>query len=79
MTLSEFWAAVDAVYGSTLGRSLTADLYIPALGSTSVEALERGRAPMEVWAALVEDTGRGEEARWVHRRDTRARRRTALR
>ena len=41
MTLSEFWDAVDEVFGATLGRSLTADLYLPALRATCVEALVR--------------------------------------
>ena len=49
MTLSEFWDAVDEVFGTTLGRSLTADLYLPALRATCVEALEQGMSPDEVW------------------------------
>ena len=52
MTLSEFWDAVDEVFGATLGRSLTADLYLPALRATCVEALEQGISPDEVWGSL---------------------------
>lgn len=69
MKTSEFWNALEAVYGPSLGRSLVVDLYLPTLRSTSSRALESGVDPELVWAALVEETGAGEEARWVHRRD----------
>ena len=69
MKNSEFWNALEAVYGPSLGRSLVVDLYLPPLRATSVEALEAGVEPELVWSALVEETGAGEEARWVHRRD----------
>ncbi|MCI1641235.1 MAG: DUF3046 domain-containing protein [Actinomyces sp.] len=68
MTLSEFWDALERVFGSVLGRSLVADLYLPGLRATAQEALDAGRAPDEVWEALVRESGRGEEARWAHRR-----------
>lgn len=69
MKLSEFWNALETVYGPALGRSLVVDLYLPVLGSTASEALAAGRDPDAVWEALVAETGKGEEARWVHRRD----------
>ena len=68
MWLSEFWDALDEVYGPSLGRSLAQDLYLPApIGATAAEALDRGDEPDDVWAAFVVETGR-EDARWVHRR-----------
>lgn len=69
MKLSEFWNALETVYGPALGRSLVVDLYLPVLGSTASEALAAGQDPDAVWAALVVETGKGDEARWVHRRD----------
>lgn len=73
MTLSEFWDALETVFGPALGRSLVRDLHLPALGATAQEALDAGRPPDEVWAALVAETDAGEEARWVHRRARRRR------
>ena len=58
MTLSEFWDAVDDVFGATLGRSLTADLYLPSLRGSCAEALDRGVSPA---------------VRWVHRLDAKER------
>ncbi len=74
MKASEFWEAVDAVYGPALGRSYVSDLHIPGIGGTCAEALERGSAPLEVWHALVEETGAGEQAKWFHRLDAKQRR-----
>ncbi|MDC4233051.1 DUF3046 domain-containing protein [Actinomyces sp. B33] len=73
MKLSEFWEAVDAVFGPVLGRSYVRDLYLPGLRSTAAEALAAGEAPDVVWGALVDETGAGQEARWVHRIDPRER------
>ncbi|MDO4243350.1 MAG: DUF3046 domain-containing protein [Actinomyces sp.] len=71
MRHSEFWHAVDEVFGPAYGRSLTQDLVLPALGSTCVEALEAGVAPGEVWHALCDETEVGDADRWVHRADGR--------
>lgn len=71
---SEFWNAVDAVFGQTLGRSLVADLYLPSIGGTAEEGIDRGVAPVDIWHALVDETQVGEEARWVHRMDAKERR-----
>lgn len=68
MKLSEFWDALEAVYGPALGRSLVVDLHLPEVGATAREALDAGVDPDTVWVALVEETGKGEEARWAHRR-----------
>ena len=69
MKTSEFWSALDAVFGETLGRSLASDLYLPAFGGTAVEALNRGVAPIEVWMSFVDESGASEDARWIHRMD----------
>lgn len=74
MKFSEFFEAVDAVYGSALGRSYVADLYIPSIEGTCAQALERGIAPQKVWHALVEETGVDERAKWFHRLDAKGRR-----
>ena len=71
MTESEFWDALEKVFGSALGRSLASDLHLPALGGTASEALAAGAKPIEVWNELVDASGRGEDARWVHRRPAR--------
>lgn len=73
MTLSEFWDAVDNVYGATLGRSLTADLYLPSLRGTCVEALDRGVSPDMVWSELLRESDADEAVRWVHRLDAKER------
>ncbi len=72
MTVSEFWASVEAVYGSCYGRSLVGDLYLPKLGHTAEQALAAGVDIDVVWAELIRETDMGDEARWVHRQDQRA-------
>ena len=37
---SEFWNAVETVFGSAYGRSLAQDLVLPGLGVTCVQALD---------------------------------------
>lgn len=68
MKQSEFWQALEQVFGSALGLSLVHDLYLPSLQDTAARSLADGVKPEVVWAALVEETGTGEEARWIHRR-----------
>ena len=63
MKHSEFYDAVEATFGSALGRSYVSDLYLASLGATARD---------EVWAQLCEETGR-EDARWIHRLDPRER------
>ena len=72
MKHSEFYEAVEATFGSALGRSYVSDLYLPSLGGTARDALAGGVEPDRVWATLCMETGRG-EARWVHRIDPRER------
>ena len=68
----EFYEAVEATFGSALGRSYVSDLYLASLGATARDALAAGANPDEVWARLCEETGR-EDARWIHRIDPRER------
>ena len=76
MKHSEFYEAVEATFGSALGRSYVSDLYLASLGATARDALSAGVDPDEVWATLCEETGR-EDARWIHRVDPRERGRCA--
>ncbi len=68
---SEFWGAVEAVFGSAYGRSLAQDLVLPELDATCVQALDRGVAPERVWALLCEETERSDAERWIFRSDPR--------
>ena len=72
MKHSEFYDAVEATFGSALGRSYVCDLYLASLGATARDALASGVNPEEVWAQLCEETGL-EDARWIHRIDPRER------
>ena len=72
MKHSEFSDAVEATFGSALGRSYVSDLYLASLGATARDALSAGVNPDEVWATLCVETGR-EDARWIHRVDPRER------
>ena len=58
MKHSEFWKAVETVYGSAYGSSLAQDLVVPGLKATCAEALE----------TRVSDADR-----WVFREDARRR------
>ncbi|WP_127841750.1 DUF3046 domain-containing protein [Actinomyces wuliandei] len=73
MRYSEFWEAVEAVFGSGYGRSLAQDLVLPGLGATCLEALADGVAPRRVWHALCDETQRSDAERWVLRDDSRRR------
>jgi hypothetical protein len=55
MKLSEFRRAMSEEFGQAYAGVLIRDHWLAALGGTSEEALERGVAPREVWAALCED------------------------
>ena len=74
MKTSEFWDAVDSVFGPTLGRSYVADLYLPAISGTCLEALEAGLAPQRGGGALGDENGGGESCKWFHRLDAKAKR-----
>jgi len=49
---SEFYDAVEATFGSALGRSYVCDLYLASLGATARDALASGGNPDEGWAQL---------------------------
>ena len=68
---SEFWGAVEAVFGSAYGRSLAQDLVLPELEATCVQALDDGVAPERVWALLCEETECSDAERWIFRSDPR--------
>lgn len=71
MKHSEFWQALETVYGSAYGRSLAQDLVLPGIDQTSVDALAAGVAPRDVWHALCDETEVSEADRWVFRQDPR--------
>lgn len=71
MKHSEFWAAVDEVFGSAHGRSLVQDLVLGSLGCTGAQALDEGADPRAVWGALCDETQRSPAERWVFREDRR--------
>ncbi len=76
MKHSEFWRAVEEVFGAAYGRSLAQDLVLSGLGASAAQALEDGVAPRRVWDALCDETDRPESQRWVYRDGVRRRART---
>ena len=68
---SEFWNAVETVFGSAYGRSLAQDLVLPGLGVTCAQALDDGVAPERVWSLLCDETERTDAERWIFRSDPR--------
>lgn len=74
--LSEFWSVMDDVFGAAYSRSLAGDLVISGLdGRTAAAALADGVPPREVWEAVCDATGQGEDVRWLHRAPEAERRR----
>lgn len=74
MKQSEFWDALEQVFGSALGHSLVNDLYLPSLGCTAAEAIDQGVSPDKVWESLVSEADAPEGARWIHRQAPKRRR-----
>lgn len=68
MTESEFWDALEQVFGPALGHSLVKDLYLPVLRATAADSLADGTNPDVVWRELVLESGVDQAALWVHRR-----------
>jgi hypothetical protein len=65
---SEFWQAMDEVFGADYARSLAADLTMGALGGrTALEALDAGIAPRQVWQSLCDAMEVPDQRRWAHR------------
>lgn len=75
MKHSEFWRALDEVFGSAYGRSLAQDLVLQPWSMTALQVLDAGESPRRVWDALCDETERSEAERWVYRDDPRARKR----
>jgi hypothetical protein len=76
MRHSEFWQAMDAVFGRAYAKSLAADLVLGALGGrTAAEALDAGAEPRDVWNALCDAKDVSEAERWAHLDVKRSRRR----
>ena len=71
MKHSEFWDAVEVVFGSAYGRSLAQALVLPELNVTCVQALDDGVAPERVWGLLCDETERSDAERWIFRSDPR--------
>lgn len=71
---SEFWSALESAFGSASGRSLVNDLHLVKFDCTAAEALERGFAVDQVWAALIEESGADPSVRWIHRRPVKGKR-----
>ena len=67
MKHSEFWGAVETVFGSAYGRSLAQDLVLPGLNVTCVQALDDAVAPERVWGLLCDETERSDAERWIFR------------
>ncbi len=57
MKHSEFYEAVEATFGSALGRSYVSDLYLASLGATARDALSAGANPDAVWATCARKPG----------------------
>ncbi|QAY70595.1 DUF3046 domain-containing protein [Xylanimonas protaetiae] len=65
MRLREFWQLVDEVFGPGYGRALAREQVLDALGDrTSVEALEAGLPPRDVWHALCDALDVPDDRRW---------------
>ena len=55
MRLSEFWGLVNYVFGEQYAPTLARDMHLNGLNSrTSVEALDDGVDPRDVWHALCD-------------------------
>ncbi|MGN6409287.1 MAG: DUF3046 domain-containing protein [Curtobacterium sp.] len=55
MRVSEFWRAVDQVFGDAYGAVVTRDVVLEELGGRSAaEALDAGIDARRVWEALCE-------------------------
>lgn len=65
MRLREFWLLVDDVLGTSLGRALTGELVVGALGNrTAQQALDDGEEPRTVWHALCDALDIPDARRW---------------
>jgi len=71
---SEFWAAMEAAFGSR-ATSVAADLVLGGLEHrTADQALADGESPRDVWDAICDVQDLPDELRWHHRRQPARRR-----
>ncbi|MFV0633210.1 DUF3046 domain-containing protein [Demequina sp.] len=55
MRHSQFWSLIDDVFGDAYSRTLARELALDAMSSrTSVQALDDGEDPRDVWHALCD-------------------------
>ncbi len=52
MRLTEFWARMEARFGSTYASSVAADYRLPVLGATINDALADGVETKTIWRAV---------------------------
>ena len=64
MRLSEFRRAMAEEFGEAYAGVLLRDHWLTGLGSTGVEALDRGVPAREVWLALCDEMRIPEERRY---------------
>jgi hypothetical protein len=67
MRHSEFWLAMDRVFGPVYAKSLASDLVMGGLGGrTAADALTAGMPPRDVWEAICGAMDVPESKRWAH-------------
>ena len=54
MRVSEFWRAVDQVFGEAYGAVVTRDVVLEQIGGRSAAALDAGVDARQVWEALCD-------------------------
>jgi hypothetical protein len=52
--LTDFWTRMDAVFGPEYARSWARDFVVTPLGSTVIQAFDRGEDVQVVWRAVCE-------------------------
>lgn len=69
MKYSQFLWSVKTVFGP-LGSSYLEDLYLPELGATAVESLEKGVSPRIIWEQMLKETSQNLDLVNIYRWDT---------
>ncbi len=52
MRLTDFWSRMESVFGQQYAHSWAADVVLPPLGCTAMQALARGDDTRDVWRAV---------------------------
>lgn len=68
MKYSQFLWSVETVYGA-LGSSYLVDLYLPDLGATPAQAIEKGVAPKTIWEQMLKETEKSLDLLNIYRWD----------